>query len=101
MPGEHGRSCAQELHGKLREAGNSAAELVLITMAARERPNNNNPCRSGYHMYYGAGADVARPSDKLAASTLALTEPAPTVPGSSQASRATMPRPPCLIPCTT
>jgi hypothetical protein len=54
---------ARRLHGKLRDAGNSAAELALITTGTRT-PNNNNPCRSGYHMYYGAGADVARELDR-------------------------------------
>ena len=54
---------AKKQHVKLREAGNTAAELVLITTGTRT-PNNSNACRSGYHMYFGAGADVARALDR-------------------------------------
>ena len=49
---------------QLREAGNTAAELVLIKTGTRS-PDNNNPCRSGYHMYYGAGPDVAKVLDQF------------------------------------
>lgn len=55
---------ARKLHSRLREAGNSRAELVLIASGTRT-PNNNNPCRSGYHMYFGAGADVAKTLDQF------------------------------------
>jgi hypothetical protein len=60
---------ARKLHSRLREAGNAAAELVLISGGTRT-PNNNNACRSGYHMYFGAGADVAKAIDKFAAGHL-------------------------------
>ncbi len=56
------RIAAKKQHAKLREAGNTAAELVLITAGTRT-PNNSNGCRSGYHMYFGAGADVAKVLD--------------------------------------
>lgn len=55
---------ARKLHEKLSETGNQAAELAFIKTGART-PNNNNPCRSGYHMYYGAGDDVARVLDQF------------------------------------
>jgi pimeloyl-ACP methyl ester carboxylesterase len=61
-PGNTAES-AKKLHAKLRAAGNTAAELVLITTGTRT-PNNSNGCRSGYHMYFGAGADVARALDQ-------------------------------------
>ncbi len=54
---------AKKQHAKLRETGNAAAELVLITTGTRT-PNNSNACRSGYHMYFGAGADVAKVLDE-------------------------------------
>lgn len=57
---------ARKLHSRLREAGNSAAELALINGGTRT-PNNGNACRSGYHMYYGAGADVAKAIDRFTA----------------------------------
>jgi alpha-beta hydrolase superfamily lysophospholipase len=55
---------ARKIHAKLREAGNPAAELVLIKSGTRS-PENNNPCRSGYHMYFGAGPDVAKVLDQF------------------------------------
>jgi hypothetical protein len=54
---------AKKQHSKLREAGNTVAELVLITTGTRT-PNNSNACRSGFHMYFGAGADVAKVLDE-------------------------------------
>ena len=54
---------AKKQHSKLREAGNTVAELVLITSGTRT-PNNSNGCRSGFHMYFGAGADVAKVLDE-------------------------------------
>jgi pimeloyl-ACP methyl ester carboxylesterase len=54
---------AKKQHAKLREAGNAAAELVVITTGT-PTPNNANACRSGYHMYFGAGADVAKVLDE-------------------------------------
>lgn len=56
---------ARKLHARLRDGGNANAELVLISGGSRT-PNNSNGCRSGYHMYFGAGADVARAIDKFA-----------------------------------
>ena len=54
---------AKKIHARLRDAGNSAAELVLIK-AGTASPNGN-PCRSGYHMYFGAGPDVAKVLDQF------------------------------------
>jgi pimeloyl-ACP methyl ester carboxylesterase len=55
---------ARMIHTRLREAGNTAAELVLIKSGTRS-PDSNNPCRSGYHMYFGAGPDVAKVLDQF------------------------------------
>jgi pimeloyl-ACP methyl ester carboxylesterase len=55
---------AKKVFARLREAGNTAAELVLINSGTRS-PDNNNPCRSGYHMYYGAVPDVAKVLDQF------------------------------------
>lgn len=55
---------ARKVYEKLREAGNTAAELVLIRTGTRS-PSSNNPCRSGYHMYFGAIADVAKALDQF------------------------------------
>jgi hypothetical protein len=55
---------ARKLHEKLAESGNAAAELAFIKTGTRS-PDNNNPCRSGYHMYYGAGDDLARVLDQF------------------------------------
>lgn len=55
---------ARKLHAKLSEAGNTATELVLIKTGTRT-PGNGNACRSGYHMYFGAGADVAKVLDQF------------------------------------
>ena len=55
---------AKRIYAKLREAGNTAAELVLINSGTRS-PDSNNPCRSGYHMYFGAGPDVANVLDQF------------------------------------
>lgn len=55
---------AKRIHTRLREAGNTAAELVLINSGTRS-PDSNNPCRSGYHMYSGAGSDVAKVLDQF------------------------------------
>ena len=55
---------AKRIHTRLREAGNTAAELVLIKSGTRS-PDSNNPCRSGYHMYFGAGPDVAKVLDQF------------------------------------
>ena len=54
---------ARKIYTRLREAGNSAAELVLIDSGTRS-PDSNNPCRSGYHMYFGAGPNVAKVLDQ-------------------------------------
>jgi alpha/beta hydrolase family protein len=54
---------AKRIHTKLREAGNRAAELVLINSGAPSP--NGNPCRSGYHMYFGAGPEVAKVLDQF------------------------------------
>jgi hypothetical protein len=53
---------AKRIFGRLRDAGNTAAELVMISSGTRT-PDNNNPCRSGYHMYYGTGTEVAKVLD--------------------------------------
>ena len=55
---------AKRIHARLHEAGNTATELVLIKSGTRS-PDSNNPCRSGYHMYFGAGADVAKVLDQF------------------------------------
>lgn len=55
---------AKRIYARLREAGNTAAELVLINSGTRS-PDSNNPCRSGYHMYFGAGPDVAKVLDQF------------------------------------
>lgn len=55
---------AKKIHARLSEAGNTAADLVLIQTGTRS-PDSNNPCRSGYHMYFGAGADVAKVLDQF------------------------------------
>ena len=55
---------AKRIHTRLHEAGNTAAELVLIKSGTRS-PDSNNPCRSGYHMYFGAGPDVAKVLDEF------------------------------------
>lgn len=55
---------ARKIHARLLEAGNPAAELALIKSGTRS-PENSNPCRSGYHMYFGAGADVAKVLDQF------------------------------------
>lgn len=53
---------AKRLVERLRAAGNTAAELGLVTKGTPD-PHGINPCRSGYHMYFGAGPDVAREFD--------------------------------------
>lgn len=55
---------AKRIYRKLREAGNTASELVLVTSGTRS-PDSNDPCRSGYHMYFGAGPDVAKVLDQF------------------------------------
>lgn len=62
-PGNTANS-ARRLHSKLVEGGNTVAELALIATGTRS-PNSNNPCRSGYHMYYGAVSDVASLLDQF------------------------------------
>ena len=57
-------SHAKRFHEKLTDAGNQAAELVFIRTGSRT-PDNNNACRSGYHMYFGAGEDVTRVLDQF------------------------------------
>jgi pimeloyl-ACP methyl ester carboxylesterase len=53
---------ARRLHARLREAGNTAAELVLVNSGT---PSSGNPCRSSYHMYSGAGPEVAKVLDQF------------------------------------
>lgn len=55
-------SNARRTHTRLREAGNTAAELVLIKSS---KPSTGDPCRSGNHMYFGAGPDVAKVLDQF------------------------------------
>ncbi len=55
---------AKRIHTRLSEAGNTATELVFIKTGTLS-PDSNNPCRSGYHMYFGAGADVAKVLDQF------------------------------------
>lgn len=55
---------ARRLHEKLREAGNAVSELVFIRGGSLT-PGNNNPCRSGFHMYYGAGEELAGTLDRF------------------------------------
>jgi len=55
---------ARNKFAKLRESGNTDAELVMIKTGSRS-PDNNNSCRSGYHMYFGAGSDAAGAIDQF------------------------------------
>jgi hypothetical protein len=55
---------AQGIHKALREAGNQETELVLIKTGMRA-PDGQNPCESGFHMYLGAGAEVAQAIDQF------------------------------------
>jgi hypothetical protein len=55
---------AKSIYSKLREAGNLSAELVLINAGSRAL-DSNNPCRSGYHMYYAAGLEVTKVLDQF------------------------------------
>ncbi len=57
-------SNAKRVHTKLSEAGNTATELVFIKTGTRS-PGSGDPCRSGYHMYFGAGAEVAKVLDQF------------------------------------
>lgn len=55
---------ADKVYNKLRQAGNTNTELVLIH-SGTNWPNGSNPCRAGYHMYFGAGPDVAKELDRF------------------------------------
>ncbi len=55
---------ARRVHARLREGGNTNTELVFINSGTRS-PDSSNPCRSGYHMYFGAGPDVAKVLDQF------------------------------------
>jgi len=60
---------AAALSARLREAGNTSAELVLIQSGAP----SGNPCRSGYHTYFEAGSDAARAIDHFMTRHLSST----------------------------
>lgn len=53
---------AKRVYTRLRDAGNTLAELAIITSGSSQ---GGNPCRSGYHMYFGAGPDVAMALDQF------------------------------------
>jgi hypothetical protein len=53
---------AKRIHTKLREAGNTVAELVLINSGTSQ---GGDSCRSGYHMYFGASPDVIKAIDQF------------------------------------
>jgi hypothetical protein len=55
---------ARRLHERLRAAGNASAELAIVS-AGTPSPDGGNVCRSGYHMYYGAGTEVAAVLDRF------------------------------------
>jgi Alpha/beta hydrolase family len=55
---------ARRLHERLRAAGNTSAELAIVS-AGTPSPDSSNACRSGYHMYYGAGTEVAAVLDRF------------------------------------
>jgi methylmalonyl-CoA mutase cobalamin-binding subunit len=55
---------ARRLHERLRAAGNTSAELAIVS-AGTPSPDSTNACRSGYHMYYGAGTEVAAVLDRF------------------------------------
>jgi hypothetical protein len=54
----------ERLFNKLREAGNSFAEFVLIKTG---EAGPKDACHSGYHMYFRAGAEVAKVIDQFMA----------------------------------
>jgi len=56
-------SHAQRLQSRLKDSGNSAVELFVVTGGT---PAPQNPCRSGYHMYLGAASEAARGIDQFA-----------------------------------
>lgn len=56
-------SHARRLESRLKSAGNSQTELVVVTGGT---PAPQNPCRSGYHMYLGAAPDAAKGIDQFA-----------------------------------
>ncbi len=56
-------SNAKRVHTKLSEAGNTATELVFIKTGTGS--GSDSPCHSGYHMYFGAGAEVAKVLDQF------------------------------------
>jgi pimeloyl-ACP methyl ester carboxylesterase len=56
-------SHAQRLQSRLKDSGNSAAELFVVTGGT---PAPQNPCRSGYHMYLGVASEAAKWIDQFA-----------------------------------
>jgi len=56
-------SHAQRLHSKLRDSGNSAAELFVVKGGTA---GPQDPCRSGHHMYLGASSEAAKGIDQFA-----------------------------------
>jgi hypothetical protein len=60
---------ARTVHARLKESGNASTDLVFITGGA---PNGGNPCTSGFHMYQGAGSEVARVLDRFMSKHLDL-----------------------------
>ncbi len=53
-------SAAQALHEKVKKAASSATDFVFVTSGESEA---RDPCRSGHHMYFGAGEETAKAID--------------------------------------
>jgi hypothetical protein len=53
---------AEKVYGKLKDAGNTKAEFFVVKGGSAEQ---KGACYSGYHMYFGAGSEVAKAMDEF------------------------------------
>ncbi len=53
-------SAAQSLHEKVKKVATSPTDFVFVTSG---EPEPRDPCRSGHHMYFGAGEEAAKAID--------------------------------------
>jgi pimeloyl-ACP methyl ester carboxylesterase len=53
-------SAAQSLHERVKKVGTAAVDFAFVTSG---EPEARDPCRSGHHMYFGAGEETAKAID--------------------------------------